>query len=261
MESTEDKRVSPRSKFDDLSEYATNVKNLLNNRADFLQLKDTIVSLVALYSKIKIYQNAIIYGERFSGRGFDNREYLAPAQQYAYGRETRMLGYKPNQECNQLSRYENWKSKKQYSSWCKFKDPLNKNPGYTYSYGQINYFFRIKCARDKILHGLPIANIVYRNFQTNDKVDKIDCTEFGSMNSAKHPSFVPITNIYASPILIAPFDKFQKPIIINKTKFKRDTIQYCSTSNIIDHALLFDLFPYRTKYILYDPLKNYNTFE
>jgi hypothetical protein len=254
-------RVSSRSKFgDDLSEFA-NAKNVLIDRIDFIELKDTIVAFVELYNKIEIYQNAIIYGERFSARGFDFRECFEPKMQIAYGRNTKLLGYMPKLECNELSKYENWKAKRQYSCWCKFKDPLNKSSGYTYNYGQLNYFFRIKCVRDKILHGLPIANLVCRTFKPFYKVDKIDCTEFASMNSSKHPQFVPLTNIFASPILIAPFDIAQKPIIIDKRKFKKVTIQYCSTTNVIDHAFLFDLFPYKTKYILYDPLKNYNTFD
>jgi hypothetical protein len=260
-ESTEDCRVSSSSKFVDLSVYSNNVRNLLKDRNDFLEIKDTIISLVDLYKTMDIYQNAIIFGERFSSRGFDFRESFAPTQEYAYGRETKMLGYKPKRECNQLCKFDNWNSKRQYSSWCRFNNPLNRNPAYTYSYGQINYFFRLKCASDKILHGLPIANIVYRTFSKINRVDKIICTEFDSMNSSKHPSFVPITNIYASPILLAPFDRLQKPIIIDKKKFKPETIQYCSTSEIIDHALLFDLFPYRTKHILYNPMKFYNTFE
>jgi hypothetical protein len=265
MQSTESTRVSSRLKFgDDLSEHYADAGNILTQRTDFLELKDTVVSLVELYKNIEIYLDAIIYGQRFSGRGFHFSELFAPTQEYVYGRESKLRGFRPKKECNHLSKYENWKFKRQYSSWCRFQNFLNKrrnNNSSNYGYGQINYFFRIKCPRDKILHGLPLANIVYRTYTTLNKVDYIDCTEFGSMNSAKHPSFVPLTNIYASPILIAPFDSQRKPIIINKKRFKPDTVQYCSKSNIVDHAYLFDLFPYQSKHILYDRLKNYNIFE
>jgi hypothetical protein len=106
-----------------------------------------------------------------------------------------------------------------------------------------------------------MANIVSRHFSTVQNVGKINCTEFGSIVNADPEHFIPITNVFASPILVVPFDSIQKPIIINRKKFKPATIQYCSSSNIIDHMFLFDLFPQQTKYLLYDNRKNYNIFE
>jgi hypothetical protein len=239
-----------------------------------IEQKETIKSLVTLGKNIKIYKNAIVFGERFSGRGIYFRESIAQAREEAYGREVR--NFKPNLLENQLCKFENWKSKKQYSSWCRYQCWNNSNNnnineekftspfGKTYSYGQLNFFFRIQCPSDKLIHGLPIASIVSRNFQTIEKVDKIDCTEFGSISKQNcNDIFIPITNFYATPILLAPFDVQNKPIIMNNKRIKNKTIRYCSNLMIIHHAYMFDLLPNKTQYLYFDRKNSryYNTFE
>jgi hypothetical protein len=237
--------------------------------------KETIKSLIKMPKIMLIYKNAIVFGERFTGRGINFRESRAPTIDDAYGRVNKT--YMPNNLENQLSRFENWKNKKQYSSWCKFQCWNNikqnssnrslkfSNPyGKSYGYGQLNFFFRVQCPSDKVIHGLPLASIVSRTFQTIEKVDKIDCTQFGSISKHNcNEIFIPITNIYASPILIAAFDEQNKPIIVTNKKFKKKTISFCSKSSIINHAYLFDLFPYKTKLLYFDRDSNsyYNTFE
>jgi hypothetical protein len=243
-------------------------KNYLNREE-----KETIRSIINIPLNIQIYKNAIIFGERFSGRGIYFRESIAPRQENSYGRDKNLIKFKPHVSENQLSKFENWKPKKQYSSWCKFqcwnyKNSSNTNNkfqspfGKSYCYGQLNFFFRIQCKSDQIIHGLPIASIISRNFKTVDKVDKIDCTEYGSMIKQNcNEIFIPITNVYASPILVAPFDVQNKPIIVTNKRIKKKTVSFCSDIMIIDHAFLFDLFPARTKNLYFDRESNYNRFE
>jgi hypothetical protein len=101
----------------DLSKYGAARIELENSKKD---LKNTVISLVQLFKNIKIYQNAIIYGIRFSSRGFDFREFIEPKIDYVYGRAKSHDKYKPNLLCNQLSKFNNWQHKKQTSSWCRY---------------------------------------------------------------------------------------------------------------------------------------------
>jgi hypothetical protein len=218
----------------------------------------TICDFLQFQIGFVIYKKAIIYGERFTARGYEYIE-TKESKQFVnnnYGQQERL--YEMNNPKNDLSNFENWSS--QYSTWCKYHQN-NKNIGY----GQVNYFFRFYCKTDRILHGLPIANLVPRNYlsafsNTNSTgVDKILCkSQFKKYN---RNYFVPLTNFFPSAILIAPFDIGNLPIYIKEDSVTQDQMEFYSKNNQISYFLAFELHPNK-KYSIFDRMKieRYNRF-
>jgi hypothetical protein len=219
-----------------------------------------------------IYKKAIIYGLRFTARGIECIETDNPTvNNNIYGRQGNY--YKMNNSKNNINVYQNWST--QYSCWCRYK--INKlnfdddlNP--SFFYGQLNYFFRFKCESDNILHGLPIANLVPRNYLEKNTVgtnplgvDKIPCEEsFIIPRKRDRNFFIPLTNFSPTAILIVPFDDGDegKPIYIKQDLSSSDkSVGFYSDNNQISYMLAFDLHPNR-KYSTFDKSKQkrYNKF-
>jgi hypothetical protein len=220
----------------------------------------SIIALLDFQTNIVIYRNAFIFGNRFSARDEtysekfemikDNRQYGSTTTQYKYSNDK-----------NNLQELKNWSTKDDYSSWCRYKIlnteiDFNKKEGIFNTkcrdcYGRLNYFFRFFCETDDIIHGLGIANIVPRMFEKYHSVDKITCSNYTTMSkAAKNDSemtFIPVTNIYASPILIAPFDHTNKPIVISSNKDSLLRNNLYSETNQISHIFAMDLIPSAAK--------------
>jgi hypothetical protein len=205
------------------------------NRYKFILRNEikTATSIVELLeyqqNNFKIFKNAIINGNRFSARDESYAEKsLMTRDQTQYG--SSIFKYKTNNEKNNLQTFKLWSMKDDHSSWCKYRI-VNKNnefnpTSYKDFYGRLNYFFRITCPTDDILHGLGMANITPRIFTTIKFVDKIPCDEYVTMTTKEattfYLTFIPITNIYPTPILISPFDKYGLPIV---TKLKKNQLR------------------------------------
>jgi hypothetical protein len=219
------------------------------------------------------YKKALIYGLHFTSRG------IAFTEKEIFERDNRTYGaqnpeYVMKKSINHLDKFENWSC--QYSSWCRYRTtPLEYNNNSSIvRYGQLNYFFRFYCEHDKVLHGLPIANLVPRNFDgiyqkvESEKiflgVDKISCSRYfkdSNFHNNSDNRFVPLTNIFATAILLAPFDEQDKPINLATVK-DYDIKKFYSASKKISYFLTIDLHPSKLKYCIYDPLKQkaYNKF-
>jgi hypothetical protein len=243
---------------------------LLNSRIqrednDIFHIKDidlmtakTICHFLQYKKGFIIYKKALIFGERFTARGAEYVENEDAKESFRnYGQQEKY--FEMNNNLNDLNKLENWSS--QYSSWCRYRVSQYEPK---LLYGQLNYFFRFYCSTDNILHGLPMANLVPRNYigsytaSNPYGVDKIMCQTKFQKN--KRNFFVPLTNIFPSAILLAPFDSDHFPIYIKEDIIKEDMVYY-SKNNIISYFIAFDLHPNR-KYSVFDPMKieRYNRF-
>jgi hypothetical protein len=237
------------------------IENLIRNntfKENEIKTASSIMDLIE-FQTLTMYKNAYIYGNRFSARDESYSEKFEMVKDNSrYGSTTN--SYKYNNEKNNLNILKNWSSKDDYSSWCRYRllnytTNTDNNGSFSISgckdyYGRLNYFFRCFCETDDIVHGLGIANIVPCTFEKKNLVDKISCKEYKVLtkqetNDSKI-TFVPVTNIYATPILIAPFDESDKPIVIstNKILLKQNLL---SETNQISHIYAIDLIPNDSK--------------
>jgi hypothetical protein len=221
-------------------------------------------------TNFNIHKNAIIYGLRFSARGFEYRESENPISDNChYGKQGNF--FRMNNRKNNINEFHNWST--QYSCWCRYKINKNKfeNDSPSFYYGQLNYFFRFYCETDSLLNGLLIANLVPRSFldantpQNLLGVDKIPCEKlFKNISKRRNRNwFVPLTNFVPTAILIVPFDSDDKPIYLNNKEesISTDEMKFYSTNNQINYILAFDLQPNR-KCSTFNKLKQkrYNKF-
>ena len=196
----------------------TNVENdsakileALNNGKIFLQDLNIIGPLLRIC--IKLYRRAIIYGTGFRSRGDENRE-------RAFIEKCSDI-----QECNNLK--TNWSLCTSYSSWYKIKvKKMSRVPLFGYEkdnykdcYAQFNFFFQLSLPGDAILHGLKIASVTCRKSEMKARLHIISCANTDSYESNMNSLFVPLTNVYSTPVATAGFsvvNKMFKPIIIKR---------------------------------------------
>jgi hypothetical protein len=226
-------------------------KELLIIRKNEIKTATSITEFLVFQNNLKIYKNAVIYGKRFSARDHSYAETAHmirdPTQ---YGSSN--FRYKPHNKKNNLQIFKNWSFKDDYSSWCRYRliTTVMKNNEFHSTinkyYGRLNYFFRINCKTDDILHGLGMANVAPRIFETIKLVDRIPGDEYVAMTTKEattsYLTFIPITNIYPTPILISPFDKFGLPIVVQHKKNSLKMNHY-SESNQLSYFLANDLKP------------------
>jgi hypothetical protein len=216
----------------------------------------SIVELLEIQNNLKIYKNAIIYGNRFSARDVsysEKAQMIKDPKQYG----SSIIRYKASNEKNNLQLFDNWSMTDDHSSWCRYRLINRNNNKNNYnelfnstitndSYGRLNYFFRINCETDDILHGLGIANVAPRIFSTNKLVDRISGDEYVNMSTKEFTNacitFIPITNIYPTPILISPFDKDDLPIVVKHKNNLLKKNQYSATTKL-SYFLTNDLKP------------------
>jgi hypothetical protein len=235
---------------DDINNTVNKYKYISKNE---IKTAISIVDLLEYQKEIKIFRNAIIYGNRFSARdhSFAEKGHMIrdPTQ---YGSST--YKYKTNNSKNNLQIFKQWSAKDDYSSWCRYRI-INASVSNNFEfnctnkdyYGRLNYFFRINCETDSILHGLGMANVSPRSYETINLVDRIPCDEYVTMNSKEatvsYLTFTPITNIYPTPILVSPFDVNNLPIIIKHKKNLLRKNQYSTNFDKLSYFLVNDLKP------------------
>lgn len=227
----------------------------------------TAVAAAQVGVQKNIYLNAYAFGVRFSARGKDFRETQQPELSYRQT-DTDHL----NMSVATIAQYRSiqsintkWSNVRQYSSWCRFR---SKNSSFgdhvgPDCYGQINYFFRIKLPEDSVLHGVPFASVVPRKFETEQKVHKIWADPWASYFEAPQ-LFTSMTSMYASPILVAPYDVKLLPIVPVKKNVVAANAQLVSESKTTVHFFyMIDLQPSYSKSLHYcaDMNEHYNRFE
>jgi hypothetical protein len=244
---------------------------VIQNRATAI----SIYEFLEFNTNVVFYKKAFIYGVHFTARGIECAEKEYFPKQNRYGVQNPEVAMK--KKINHLNKFENWSN--QYSSWCRYQtSALNMAQSSIVRYGQLNYFFRFHCIEDKVLHGLPIANLVPRNFESmSQKVDgekiflgvhKIPCNQYFKDSYTHNNSdnrFIPVTNIFATAILLTPFDENELPIRLKgnfSTAKEIEMKPFYSASKQISYFLATDLNPNKLKYCIFDPLKqtDYNKF-
>jgi hypothetical protein len=171
--------------------------------------------------KVRIFNDAFIFGTKFAGRGFYAREFYVGG---AYNRT------EPLNPLNDLK--NNWINPIHYSSWCRYRKHENKVGiqdeiaifGINYSsktvYGQINSFLQLYLPLDGLLNGLVIASVTSRKSVNHYGVSYI----YPENSWINNESFVLATDILAVPIGIVGFDTSgsihskQKPLEYQKIK-------------------------------------------
>lgn len=174
-----------------------------NSLVDWLKQGNVMISDLDIISSIcnptaLYYRKAIIFGVRFTGRGWRARETEEPVVlNPSFGRQRTHLKYGYHKSCNKL---QNHLKKKDFSSWIKFNNfELN-----TFVYGLVNGFSRLCVPGDEVLNGLPYASVTTFEHTNEVMVDKI----FVEQNvGGGGPLFVPLMNFVATAIAVVPFCK------------------------------------------------------
>jgi len=162
------------------------------------------------YFKISGFSNAFIHGVQFCSRGWDHRESSLNIMPKPYGvalskAEAKKKDYLPTNSKNELR--NEWQRPSQYNAWCKFRAtiPFECEDKLDY-YGQFNHFFQLRCSDDNaepLIKGAIIASITARKSIRNNYLNYIigdkDC------ESLLPIMFVPIINVYSTPIVLAAF--------------------------------------------------------
>jgi hypothetical protein len=235
---------------------------LLNNNDNYdcilrneIKTATSIVEFLEYQKNFKIYSKAIISGNRFSARDQSYAEkdiMIRDSAQYG----STSFRYKSRNNKNNLQLYENWSMTDDHSSWCRYRltiSSVNINKNYEFNsiidnvyYGRLNYFFRIHCETDDILHGLGMANVAPRVFEKYYMVHRISGDEYITMPNKEattaYCTFIPVTNIYPTPILVSPFDIDGLPIVVKHKKNMLKKNQYSATTKL-SYFLVNDLKP------------------
>lgn len=153
-----------------------------------------MIAIDAFPISYNMYSRANIYGTAFRSRGFEKRE-TNVTKFGNYGGDKNMI--KVTNNSNKL-RYH-WNKEVEYSSWCKYFDYNNQEEE---NYGQINAFLQLHVPFDPFIDGMCLASITSRKHINHMYIDHIYANDEASL--AEH-LFIPVTNIKATPLLVAGF--------------------------------------------------------
>jgi hypothetical protein len=215
------------------------------------------VELLQSLEQVEIYQHLYVFGERFSGRGYDYREseppsiYQPPSRKSTYGMERSALKYIPSNERNHIEK--EWWKKEQFSSWLKYRRGLE-----TFGdigtrrdvdrYAQLNFSFRFRLACDPVLNGIPIASVVTRCYTTDRHVDKIDLSSSSKSFPMSADLFVPCTNIYGCAFGTSPINVNEVPINFRRKYVTVKNERYTTfVKDGISHIYMIPLHPNKFK--------------
>ena len=206
--------------------------------------------------KVKYYRNANAYGIRINS-------HLAPLD--------------PNfADTSQESGQRIFNESAIASSFCKYHDQESKP-----RYGLCQYFFRVVCPSDQVIHGMPMARVLQINTFTNDIIPddpklsgktrtcrskvKFGLTGILVENADKHKGlalcpddccrFVPLTRFFSTCVILIPLDTEYKPML---HKIKRRSYAMSeqlkqpgviSRTNKIGMFYVIDFHPERSVYV------------
>lgn len=224
--------------------------------------------------KMKIfpfYQKATIFGVHFSSRGAECREREPPTREIIHdinGNEIEV--YRVKRSGNKL--HKEYHKTSQYSSFCFFHVPTGnfKKPFGEELCGQFNFFFRLKLPSDPVLHGVPMASILARTFQIVDRVPTLQATvthedhnDFSVTNHINHPTFIPLTNVKATAILVGAKNANNERICIEESlqKLTKDNKKYCCEDTEDVFKLLLPPLHSSKKNITFSTLSDTNNYK
>ena len=227
-------------------------------------------------SKLVVYRNSCIRGQRFSSRGYECAEDRLPiAFIPRYGSESTI---QPRLDANDLRK--NVFNKLHYSSWFQFRNYLintgeqttNAIERFEDCVGQFNFFSRFSCTMEPWINNCPIgcsttrkSNYLKVRFEREHTTDiiSIDCNHERRNLLLHQPSvncpilFVALSDVYSNPLAIVPAAADNRPIA-------RHEIHPPKTFNNIAKILLIGLSPER-KGLVYQSrlvkLYNENSFD
>jgi len=209
-----------------------NIVNSLHNGKFFMSDYESLQALNSCLLESAFFSEAIIFGNKFKGRGFqcketetnnninnNNNNNNKPNElryESRYGSEDKNTRYWPNNNKNILR--NNWYEKKHSGSWSKFRlNEFKYNPIKSRNYGceiydddnnfiyaQLNFFIQITFPFDKILHGITLASVTCRRHIKHERVNYIIGDDDGD-SFLPHILFVPLIDMFSSPILVGAF--------------------------------------------------------
>jgi len=206
-----------------------------------------------------VYNTAVVKGIRLKARGWEcsEEEKKPPNVETRYGHQIK--NYPPVAEQNNLKLY--WHTKNNFSTWCKYrkykvadKDMRVEDAGK--GYGQINYFFRFMLPSDKLIHGLPFANITARNVEsrTVGSVFSYSRINLNSRHSAYNitDQFVCLNYIDSTAVGVCGVNAMEKPIMAHGSRVRKNLYvgkkYFDFDVDSINYLALIDLHPHR-KYV------------
>jgi hypothetical protein len=224
-------------------------KRFCNNGIILQQDRTCIRQTIKFAEKIATHHQAYIYGIKFRGRGWEGREIEEPKrEEQRYGAQTPSeANCRPIKDINFLK--TTWSSKYSMASWCRYK---YKKPAKDSMYGttqtgtnnaQINAFFYITIIGEPVLNGVPFASVCSRKYKLDrDRINSVDCDD---LFSYKERIFTATTNIFCTPIILAPFDNSQLPLRMDKKDPNVNMYSRVDSFANIDHLVLIDMMPHR----------------
>jgi hypothetical protein len=209
----------------------------------------------------EIFEQAHIKGLLFRGRGAYCTEVDGPTDyvdpNVRYGQQINTT-QRPSNKFNDLR--ELWDDPQQFSSFFKMVDMITKASANkalalnAFQYGQLNYFFRVLCPGDSVLHGLPVANVVM--WHTTNDDDKIFMPKIKIATSTSSPfdwrtqfvalKFILSTRVGSCGVLKG--EKDWEPILVASAKSDcmNDKQKFYSADvRAIEELFLLDLEPNR----------------
>ena len=193
------------------------IEKLMKDGKFIMEDIPVLVALAENGFKVNFYHKSEMFSNTFQTRGFQFRE------NEPHGPYDKM----PKKPGNILK--NNWHTKDQWSSWCKFHG-RTENIKSIVEYGQINAFILIHFPEDKILHGRVMASVTARQHEEIEGVSMVDGEDeisYHLFDSVNLFSFIPITDIVPSIIGVVGFDSGKAPVketAVAKTTNKQKTI-------------------------------------
>ncbi len=175
----------------------------VHNESDWNNIKDDALKLIMW--KPKICYSAVVKGILFKARGIQCSE-----------RNKYVDCHDGEFSDSNDSLFQTWYYKKDYSSWCKFKnwyiDARNNNIiAFKVYYGQLNWFFRIDWQHDKsIVKNIAFANVTTR--RVNEK--EFNCSQCVLQGSKEDKiQFVPLYFLESTNVAMCATNKEDIPIL------------------------------------------------
>ena len=248
---TEDKHVIP-----DPPTLAQIFKKI-NVNDTVAEYKSTFISIHRLFTeKVKYYRKANAYGIRINSQ--------LSSMDATFADDSKESGQRIFDESYIAS------------SFCKYHD-LKDKP----RYALCQYFFRVVCPSDQIIHGMPLARVLQINTFTNNIIGEnlklghkqkkcVDYIKFGLTgilveNETKHRGlalfphnccqFIPLTRFFSTSVILIPLDTDYKPMlhkIKRRSYAKKEQLKnkkVISKTNEIGMFYVIDFHPERSVYL------------
>jgi len=218
-------------------------------------------------SQWRVFQDAVVFGKIFHGRGVayvEDEDAICP---YKYGAQ-KSANF-PQKDVNNIrftamhARQHAWAKIRSRPTEDKKNHGLPENMSIIF--GQVNFFVRAVLPGELLLHGVPFASIVARSQATERKhryCYEIDCSN-DSTSYIADTRFVAATDFFSTPLIILPIDSQLYPIT-SDDELGLDVVfrPLVSKNKPIDRLIMLEGAPARYR-VRYEPGSNaiYNKFE